>query len=165
MYGTSPYNAASLTTLWHHVDPNHSVVSRLLCTHAHEHLQTLEPWHNIKFSWMCSGLNVKGSDKCQWQTFLVQGCLLGVDMLENVILDPLFGLLCSVCGTCDGYHILAIFFLAILTVSDLCRGAAVSNKDIKTTFVLKNEQDQGAINYQLLAHRLLFIFVYFVILS
>ena len=31
MYRTLPYNAASLTTLWHHVDPKHSVVSSFLC--------------------------------------------------------------------------------------------------------------------------------------
>ena len=27
-----PYNAASPTTLWHHVDPKHSIVSSFLCT-------------------------------------------------------------------------------------------------------------------------------------
>ena len=34
MYQTLPYNAASLTTLRNHVDPNHSVVSRLLCIYT-----------------------------------------------------------------------------------------------------------------------------------
>ena len=31
MYWTLPDNAASLTTLWHHVNPKHSVVSNFLC--------------------------------------------------------------------------------------------------------------------------------------
>ena len=31
MYWTLPYNAASLTALWHHVDPKHSFVSSFLC--------------------------------------------------------------------------------------------------------------------------------------
>ena len=31
IYRTLPYNSASLTTLWHHVDPNPSIISRLLC--------------------------------------------------------------------------------------------------------------------------------------
>ena len=32
VYRTLPYTAASLTMLWHHVDPKHSVVSSFLCT-------------------------------------------------------------------------------------------------------------------------------------
>ena len=40
MIRSLPYNAASLTTLWHLKDPNHSVVSRLLCIITTTDIQT-----------------------------------------------------------------------------------------------------------------------------
>ena len=55
-YQTLPYNAASLTTLWYHVDPKHSVVSSFLCilyvtnfsTNARSrdkvHISCVSPW-------------------------------------------------------------------------------------------------------------------------
>ena len=51
---TLPNNAASLTTLWHHVDPNHSVASSFLCISSINRFYFIDVTENVYLDTLCS---------------------------------------------------------------------------------------------------------------